>query len=72
MSVKKKTPLNQIMPIRHTILSGQGTVITKIPELIYSENLAKKTKLTEQRRQSLIMGSNGTEYLVRLRVYLGG
>lgn len=69
MSVKKKTHLNQRMPIRHTILSDQGTVITEIPELIYSQNLAKKTKLRQQRRQNLIMASNGSESV--LSVYLG-
>lgn len=33
---------------RHNILSAQGT-ITGIPELICSQNLAKKTKLTQEK-----------------------
>lgn len=42
-------------------------VITETPELICSQNLVKKTKLTQETRQSLTMGSIGTttqEYLV--------
>lgn len=63
MSLKKKTPLNQIMPVRHTILSAQGTVIKKFLNWSIVKK-AKKTKLTQERRQSLIMGSNGTECIL--------